>query len=244
MVIAKRADPGYRRRLTSKQMEEADAMLHSILQRMDRLLFSMCRKAYSRFQHHTDRAMGLDDLVSIVRAGLVLGVYRYKRNGKYEPYNYLMGVINVVLRNVHNWRNRKKRIPPTLLLSMDAPTRANEELLANSLSDEQRPPMIQIDRQTLFGGTPKSPARISQDVVSDRRQDPCWESITSDADIESRMAPFIVRAEIGTLTSSDVLDLIISGQGVQSVAEAAGVKLPRMRRFIKKYITSRLNSVI
>jgi hypothetical protein len=250
MVIAKRTYPKYKRKMSAAQRIESSAMLDSIIRRMNRLVYSMCRSAYNRFQHGTDRSVSLEDLIATVNAGLVIGIYRYKRNGKYEPYNYLMGVINIVLRNMHNWRNRKKRIPPTLLLSLDANTSTSNDAdicLANSISSssETSSPIERSSIRWRKKNTNKKnkdinvvPMRMPTTTVSHERI--TAPAVLSDMEMINRLSLDIYNIKIGNITSMDVLKMLISGHPVRVVAEAAGVGLTRMRKFIKKNITEPL----
>lgn len=249
MVVAKRTDPRYKRKLSAKSRQASIAMLADIIKRMERLVFSMSKNAYNRFQHSTDRSMSLEDLISTVNAGLVLGIYRYKRNGKYDPYNYLMGVINIVLRNVHNWRNRKKRIPPTLLLSLDAnhtTVDGNDISLGNNISSPSES-LSPIDRSSIRW---RKKNKKNKDIVIEPMNMSAASAaptrlidtpaVMSDMEMFHRIYLEVRNIRIGRIRSHDILKMLIHGHPVRAIAEAAGVGLSRMRRFIKKNITEPL----
>jgi len=118
MGIAGQADPR-RKRVHWRQKKQGQQMVESIINRMDKLIVALTSRAYYRFAHYTDRAQSFEDMVATIKGELVLAIYRYHTDGKYSAYNYLMGVANVVLKNIHNRRNRKKRIPGVKMVSID-----------------------------------------------------------------------------------------------------------------------------
>lgn len=124
MTVAQQADP--RKDLHWTKREEGQAMMASIIGRMDKLVASICKNAFVRFCHGKDRSMDIDDVIATVKGELVLAVYRYRTDGKYEPLNYLLGVVHVVLKNIHNRRNRKKRIPLSMLVSLNTPSSSSD----------------------------------------------------------------------------------------------------------------------
>ena len=124
VLVAQQADP--RKKLHWTRRREGASMMKSIIDRMDRLVGSICRNVFVRFCHGRDRSMDVDDVIATVKGELVLAVYRYRADGKYEPLNYLLGVTHVVLKNIHNRRNRKKRIPLNMLVSMNTPSYQSE----------------------------------------------------------------------------------------------------------------------
>lgn len=257
MIIAKRMSPKYKKHLSKAAKQQAATVLASIIERMQRLVVSMCKRAYGRFQHSTDRAMGLEDLIAMVNAGLVLGVYRYKRNGKYEPYNYLMGVINIVLRNAHNWRNRKKRIPAVLMSSIDAGLTWNggrEITLQDNISSPSRTisPVSRSDirwrkkkKKDEIGGKDDIrivPLHISRPTAPQAIED--TPAVMSDMEAFSRFDMEIEKVKIGTIDSHEILRMLVHGHPVRVIAEAAGVGRTSMRKFIKKAITEPLMSAV
>jgi len=125
MALARDSDP--RKKVRGLRLKAARAMTGCIIQKMDRLVKSAVRRAFVSYAHGSDRAMSPEDLESEVNAGLVYGIHRYDPFGKLEPYNYLNGVIHIVLINIHIRRNRMKRIPRNALVSIDTPWGKEDE---------------------------------------------------------------------------------------------------------------------
>jgi hypothetical protein len=260
MAIAKRVGPQYIKKISVEKREEAKKMLTSIIERMDRLVASMCRSSYHKFQHFTDRAMSLDDLIATVKAGLVLGIYRYKRTGKYEPYNYLMGVINIILRNVHNWRNRKKRIPFNVMLSLDAIPEDDAQNLIHYLTDSDIPVSSSaIERKDMcwdmrrVKSSPKGKTKWRRlkrgkkvwepivphqfGPVTGRQRKERNITVSRPTDIMDSLSPLIGVDTIGSWSSRSILALIVAGGNANSIARDTGVQLASLKSFIKRNIT-------
>ena len=260
MIIAKRADPR-RKDLHWRSKEKGRIMMGSIMQRMDKLISAMCSRAYRRFGHYTDRAMSLEDLVATVKENLVLSVYRFKRTGKYEPYYYLMGVINVVLRNVHNWRNRKKRVPPAAWASQASDYTWKCPISTcgrmNSKSKCQCGMSIIIDRVV---GIVSIDTPTQRHGVSSSDSVSLVESISSGVE-DQPMIPknevlkifdlikdewLVIKEVQGAkmISIADVIEMILEGRASKSIAKEFGVSSLIMRKAIREQIVRKLRTTI
>lgn len=226
MRIAAQADPK-KKQVHWRQKKQGRIMMESILVRMDKLIGALVSRSFYRFAHYTDRAQSLEDMVATVRGELVLAVYRYRTDGKYSPYNYLMGVANVVLKNIHNRRNRKKRIPGVKLLSIDAPFTAT-----NYNNGE---PTIQIQ-------------------LSEKTESKDLDSLVTKLDVESMFQ--VLRGRTARISFHDykghirrkkvdyyeILSLILSGYGVCAIAKIYDIPRHTMRSIIRDRIVRILDS--
>lgn len=205
-------------------------MMESILVRMDKLIAALVSRSYYRFAHYTDRAQSLEDMIATVRGELVLAVYRYRTDGKYSPYNYLMGVANVVLKNIHNRRNRKKRIPGVKMVSIDG--------VAKSAWRSEN------GEENEYTGMQLSETPSSKDL----------NALVTRLDVESMF--YVLRGRTARISFRDykgqirrkkvdyyeILSLILSGYGVCAIARICDVPRHTMRSIIRDRIVRILDS--
>lgn len=145
-AIAQLADPR-RKDVHWTRRETGRQMVGDILKRMENLIHSISKNAYVRFCHARDRAFDLEDMVATVKGELVLALYRYKIQGKYEPLNYLLGVVHVVLKNIHNHRNRHKRNPTRIIL-----VKKKDPLTGQTPRDPKTGRWIIVEEKEYVGG--------------------------------------------------------------------------------------------
>ena len=224
MGIAAQADPR-KKRVHWRQKNQGRDMVESILVRMDKLIGALVSRSFYRFAHYTDRAQSIEDMVATVRGELVLAIYRYHTDGKYSPYNYLMGVATVVLKNIHNRRNRKKRIPGAKMLSIDAPSKAGIGFETDGVED--------------------SGVHIQLPENQDTKD---MNALVTRLDVESmfhvlrgRTARIAFRNYEGRIRRKkvdyyEILSLILSGYGVCAIAKIYDVPRHTMRSIIRDRI--------
>lgn len=217
MMTAQLADPR-RKDVHWTQRSQGQEMMASIIQRMERLVGSISKNAYIRFSHGRDRSMELEDLVAIVKGELVLAVYRYQKDGKYEPLNYLLGVTHVVLKNVHNRRNRKKRIPLNMLVSMNTPSQRSSSryMFVSTLEDYLKDNIrIEDDHQNII----------------DRMEVESIFSSVKDRSVEVKVGNGTKKVRVDL-----VVKMILDGGSIASVSKEVKVPKYALRNLIKREV--------
>jgi hypothetical protein len=263
MIAAQLADP--RNKKTHwRNRKKGQVMVLSIIERMDKLIGSIVRNAYVRYAHAADRALDVEDLLAHVRCELVLAIYRYKSNGvwmtnpkgvkrfvSYNPLNYLLGVVHIVLRNVHNKRNRKKRIPLDKLVSIDTPSTSGDgqRTLGDTLVAGDHVP--QNDEHKVER-TPEEDGRVFP-LGKGQQAPSLWkgeESLINRIDVEqmfSELKTETVRVNIAGQSKKiilhDIIRSILDGGSVASTAREQGVPRHVMRAIIREKIVPTLEEV-
>lgn len=204
MALAGESDP--RRKVRGKRFAAAQEMTGVIVKKMAKLVHAAVYRSFTAYAHASDRSISPEDLESEVNAGLVYGIHRYDPKGKLEPYNYLNGVIHIVLINAHVRRNRMKRIPRDMLVSLDTMGVDDEDSTLNECLGTE----LCLEQNVL--------ARCEV------------ESLFKDLDGKS------VCVRDRKVMLKDVVKLLMDGGNVNSTAKDLDVSRSSLRRIIKSHI--------
>lgn len=108
-----------------------DAMMTSILERIDLFIRNIANTAYYYYGGRHDPALTIDDFISFCKFNIVKGIKLYYHPERYDPkkdisgrykngFHFIRRITQLYIKQFHNFtRKRKKRIPPEKYISLD-----------------------------------------------------------------------------------------------------------------------------